>query len=339
MTEEIKKIEDNCKIKSKEQFIEECEKAGISSDWYSFTYDKTKPVCIDGNSVYYGIAGVTNHSVLMTIWDTAFKKLQSYKKEYEWEISGAGYRITAIDITESEYIANRKQDYQYPDILITKSIPDNKPSQTMLDDGWIDGGYDYYMGYYNYSKVVDIRTVLDKIGICFKKKTDKRDVQEFGFSEEYLLGSYTYDIPSDMLEEIAKEVHSVLNVKKDILAPRPISNELKDKIIQRLATNILEDEFQALLRLRDEHKNALFNAIDKSLFEKEQKNAFAKASRVVEKNNPATQNVMGSRSYLIMSNNFDLVYDVADIPRKMRFNTRNDIKSINDRMGNKNEPR
>ena len=48
---------------------------------------------------------------------------------------------------------------------------------------------------------------------------------------------------------------------------------------------------------------------------------------------------MGSRSYLIMSNNSDLVYDVADIPRKMRFNTRNDIKSINDRMGNKNEPR
>lgn len=330
MTEaEKKKIEDNCKIKSKEQFVEECEKAGISSDWYSFTYDKTKPVCIDGNSVYYGKAGVINHSILMTIWDTAFKKLQSYKKEYEWEMSGTEYRITAIDITKSEYIANRKQDYQYPNVLITKSIPDNKPSQAMLDDGWIDGGYDYYMGYYNYSKVVDIRTILDKIRICFKKKTDERDIQEFGFSEEYLSGAYTYDIPSDMVEEIAKEIHSALNTKK------AISDKLKDKIIQRLIANLLEEEFSALLQLRDAHKKALFDVIDKSLSEREQRDAFTEASRLVESNNPACQNVLGCRSYLITHHNFDLVYEAAGIERKVRFASRNDIKATNDKLGNK----
>lgn len=330
MTEaEKKKIEDNCKIKSKEQFIEECEKAGISSDWYSFIYDKTKPVCIDGNSVYYDKFGVTNCSVLMCIWDIAFKKLLSYKKEYEWKSLGLEYKITAVDITKTEYIA-RKQEYQYPEVLITKSIPENKPSQTMLDNGWVDGGYDYYMGYYNYSKVVDIRTILDKVEVSFQKKTDERDVKEFGFSEEYLLGSYTYDIPSDMLEEIAKEVHSFY-IKKDTL----ISDELKDKIILQLASNFLEEEFQALLRLRDEHKNALFNAIDKSLSEREQRDAFAEASRIIEGNNPAFQNVLGCRSYLITHHNFDLAYEAAGIERKSRFASRNDIKATNDKLWNK----
>lgn len=36
----------NCCIKTQEQFIEECRKANIQDDWYAFTEDKSKPVCM-----------------------------------------------------------------------------------------------------------------------------------------------------------------------------------------------------------------------------------------------------------------------------------------------------
>ena len=36
----------NCKIKTKEQFIQECKKNGIEDDWYNFSEEHTKPVSI-----------------------------------------------------------------------------------------------------------------------------------------------------------------------------------------------------------------------------------------------------------------------------------------------------
>ena len=102
--EEIKRIEDTCKIKSKEQFIQECENNNILSEWYSFTYDRSKPVSFHKDGVYYGKRGATYCSVLMTLWDVAFEKLIEYKKEYEWQQSGENFRIDEIGITTTEYI-------------------------------------------------------------------------------------------------------------------------------------------------------------------------------------------------------------------------------------------
>ena len=50
---------DKCRIKTKEQFLQECRMAGISADWYAFTYDQYKPMSMDENTVYYQKSGKT----------------------------------------------------------------------------------------------------------------------------------------------------------------------------------------------------------------------------------------------------------------------------------------
>lgn len=317
--EEIKRIEANCVIKTKEDFINECKQAGIPEDWYSFTYDKTKPVCFDGNSVYYGKMGVTNHAVLMTMWDTAFKKLQDYKKQYEWEQSGNIFRIDDINIHSKERISD-KRNMEFPYVTIYTCTFTEKPVQSLIDEGWEPGSYSYYMGEFSYTKTADIRTLFDKVEFSFTKKTDDRDKMEFGFTDEFTEGSYHYPLPLEFLEEIA-----VAKFNK-----QPLSDELKERLITALASNIVEDEFNALLELRDGHRKALFDAIDSTLSEKEQKDKFAKVSRMVEYSNPAFMNVFGSRSRVITKHNFDLAYQKAGLTRKDV-----SVKEVNDKFGNK----
>ena len=54
---------DKCRIKSKEQFLDECRKAGVPEDWYAFICDRSKPVSMDEDTVYYGKSGKTIVSV------------------------------------------------------------------------------------------------------------------------------------------------------------------------------------------------------------------------------------------------------------------------------------
>ena len=42
------RLENGCRIKTKEQFIEACRAAAIPDDWYAFVRDRTKPVSMDG---------------------------------------------------------------------------------------------------------------------------------------------------------------------------------------------------------------------------------------------------------------------------------------------------
>ncbi len=50
---------DMCRIKTEEQFLEECQKAGMDADWYAFACDRSKPVSMDEDTVYYGRSGKT----------------------------------------------------------------------------------------------------------------------------------------------------------------------------------------------------------------------------------------------------------------------------------------
>ncbi|MBQ2591972.1 MAG: hypothetical protein II567_01655, partial [Candidatus Riflebacteria bacterium] len=78
-------IYDKCRVKTQEQFIEECRKAEIPDDWYAFTKDTSKPVFMNEDTVYYGKGG---HTIVMydfQRWDVAFEELLRYKKHYQWE--------------------------------------------------------------------------------------------------------------------------------------------------------------------------------------------------------------------------------------------------------------
>jgi hypothetical protein len=98
--------------------------------------------------------------------------------------------------------------------------------------------------------------------------------------------------------------------------------ELRQKIIDSVAKNIIDDEFNALLNLRDEHKQGLFGNIDVKITRKEQKNNWAKVSGSIEFKNPAYLNVYGSRSDTVTHHNFDLVHqeyeDIKDTESRLR---------------------
>ncbi|MBR4330681.1 MAG: hypothetical protein IKP71_12625 [Candidatus Riflebacteria bacterium] len=124
---------DKCKIKTKEQFLDECRKAGISDDWYAFTCDRSKPVSIDEDTVYYGKSGETIVTYPFHRWDIDFNKLLRYKEESEWEATGALYRITSVEWKSNANISNifgytmDIREYRFSE----------QPEQEMLDDGWV----------------------------------------------------------------------------------------------------------------------------------------------------------------------------------------------------------
>ncbi|MCR5352918.1 MAG: hypothetical protein K6D98_01275 [Clostridiales bacterium] len=296
------KLLDRCRIKTKEQFLDECKKAGIKKDWYAFTCDRSKPVSIDDDTVYYGKSGKTIVAYPFHRWDIAFRELTAYKEESEWEATGAPYRITSVkwesnaNITAAFGTTMTLREYRFSE----------QPEQEMLDDGWIYDHYDRYMGYSVYHKNESTGSVMRNASIVFRftKRTDKRDADTFGFAEgSYLCGTYRYPVPQDLRTRIRSE--------RDF--PVRISDELCQTLTERLAKNLIEDEFEDLRAIQEDKRNALSAAFDPKLSEREQKDAFARASNNAEAGHPAANNYEDSRCYIVSHNNLRRAYDRAGL--------------------------
>ena len=293
---------DKCQIKTREQFLDECRKAGIDEDWYAFTCDRSKPVSIDEDTVYYGKSGKTIVAYPFHRWDIAFRELLSYKEECEWEATGAPYRITSV---KWESGVNISAIFGYT-MSIREYRFSEQPEQDMLDDGWIYDHYDRYMGYSVYHKKVSTGSVMRNafIVFTFTKRTDKRDAETFGFKEgTYLSGSYHYPVPQDLRARIKSE--------RDF--PVRISDELCQTLTERLATNLIEDEFSDLRAFQEDEQNALFAAVCPKLTKQEQKDAFVQALRGAESGHPAVDNYEDSRCYIVSHNNLHRAYDKAGL--------------------------
>ena len=292
-----------CRIRSEKQFISECKKADIHEDWYAFDCDRSKPVSMDDDTVYYRKSGETSVSYPFQRWDIAFRELLRYKEEYEWEATGAPYRITSVNLESNDNIIVSFGNT----MTIEQCRFSEHPEQEMLDDGWVYDHYDQYMGYSVYHKTVPNNSVMSKtfIVFTFKKRTDKRDAETFGFAENtYLRGSYRYPVPEDLHTRIVSE--------RDF--PDTISNELREILIQRLAKNLIEDEYEDLRAFQKGLQSALNAACDPKLSEREQKDAFVQALRCAEKGHPAVDNYKESRCYIVTHNNLHLAYDRAGLP-------------------------
>ena len=292
-----------CRIKTEEQFLDECRKAGISDDWYAFACDHSKPVSMDEETVYYGKNGKTLVSYPFQRWDIAFRELLACKEEYEWEASGAPYRITEVkwrsdaDITAALGSAMTIRACRFTE----------QPEQEMLDDGWIYDHYDHYMGYSVYHKTVPGSSVMRNacIVFTFTKRTDKRDADTFGFEEgRYLRGTYRYPVPKDLRMRIAAE--------RDF--PVRISDELSKILTERLAKHLLEDEFEDLRAFQKDAQSALAAACDPKLSESDQQNAFAQALRRAEAGHPAVDNYEESRCHIVTLSELRRAYDRAGLP-------------------------
>lgn len=293
---------DKCRIKTREQFLRECRMAGISEDWYAFTRDPSKLVSMDEDTVYYGMTGKTIVAYSFHRWDIAFRELLSCKEEYEWEATGAEYRITSV---EWESNANITASFGHTMMLRAYRFSE-QPEQDMQNDGWTYDHYDRYMGYSVYHKSVSAGSVMRKASIvfAFTKRTDKRDAETFGFEEgAYLGGSYRYPVPRDLRDRIMSE--------RDF--PVRLSDELQEILTLRLAKNLLEDEFEDLRVFQEAGRKALYAAFHPKLSAREQRQTFADASNRAGAGNPAVDNVQGSRCYIVTHNNLRRAYDRAGL--------------------------
>lgn len=301
--EEIKALEQKCTLKTKEQFVEACREAGISEEWYAFSDDRIKPVNIGEKEVLYGIIGKTIVLYPFQLWDVAYEELLKYKDQYDTFIRDrTKFRIDNVRWSSDVQIyAGRSNGYPY--VTLRHVEFSKNPDRALLEKGWTYGGYDHYMDYSDYYKTVDIRDLAGEIVVEFTKLTDDRDRIEFGFTDAFMRGSYRYPVPSELKERILHNFH--INGQ--------LSGQLIDELKQRFSKRLLEDEYQALLRLRDDHLRALLDAIDSKLTEKEQKTAFADAGNAAVLGNPASQNVYGSRSHVVEHKNFDIAYRKAGI--------------------------
>lgn len=293
---------DLCRIKTEEQFLDECKIAGIDENWYAFVCDRSKPVSIDADTVYYGKSGETIVSYPFQRWDIAFRELVAYKKEYEWEATGAPYRITSV-----KWESNADITSHFGGTMKLREIRfSEQPEQEMLDDGWTYDHYDQYMCYSVYYKTVSAGTVMRNASIAFRfrKRTDKRDADTFGFEEgRYLSGAYHYPVPQDLRTRIRSERGF----------PVFISDELCRILTERLAKNLIEDEFEDLKAFQEAGREALSAAFDPKLSEDEQKKAFADASNRSESGHPAVDNYEGSRCHIVIHNNLHRAYDRAGL--------------------------
>lgn len=197
MDEKEKELLEKCSIKTKEQFIAKCKEASINDDWYAFTLDRKKPVSTDEDTVYYGISGKTIVWFPFQKWDIAFDKLLRYKKEYEWELTGAPYRITSVNFESNANITTHFGNT----MTINEYRFSKEVEQEMLDDSWVYDHYDQYMCYSVYHKTVTTSSIMANSSILFRfiKRTDKRDADTFNFLEgKYLCGAYHYPVPKDL---------------------------------------------------------------------------------------------------------------------------------------------
>ena len=267
---------DKCRIQSEEQFLAACGEAGISADWYAFSCDRSRPVSMDADTVYYGKSGKTIVSYPFQRWDIAFRELLRFQEEHAWEAAGAPYRITSVEWKSDAGIVSALGNT----MTIREYRFSEQPEQEMLDNGWRYDRYDRYMGYSVYHKTVSAGSVMGNAFLVFEfsKRTDRRDRETFGFAEgRYLRGSYRYAVPQDLQGRIRAE--------RDF--PVRLSEALCRTLTERLAKHLIEDEYEDLRALMTDEQHALRGAFDRSLPERAQKEAFAQALRRAEAGHPA----------------------------------------------------
>ena len=281
----------NCKIKTKEQFIQECKKNGIEDDWYNFSEEHTRPVSIGNEHVTYGIVGRTNCAFPETRWDEAMEHLLKYKRFVEWERSGSPLKIEDVEFKTKYFVQEFRDGYA---TLCTVSQT-NEPDQELLDEGWIYENYDWYQGVCNYYKKVRYEELDAPIQISFIKRTEERDKKEFGFTEPSLRGSFRYPVPKKFRDEIFR----------DLEKEKTLSEAIKEKLAKHFEKTLIDDEFNAFVDLKNTVPKVMLKAIDSTQSNtKEQKDAMFQAARIVKNNNPAYDNFYGSRSHILS----DLIY-------------------------------
>lgn len=262
------------KIKNRSELEEILSKHNIPANWYSFKIDRNKPVCLDNKTVYYGKFGQTycNNG---TEYDVMLEQLLNYQKEQEFYNSDTQkIFVKEIFLLNQRYFESIKID---EDGLITSEVVSHtKEDEELIADGYTYSHFDWYMGWHIYTKSVD-SSVFSHIVIEFNKKTTPQERSVYGFSDNVMFTSITYDIPDVLRDKLIKYITE--NYKKS--RAKICDSDLINEIINHFtADKISLDESNNLIKLNQSLREGLYNELirQKSLNIKDE-SAFVKALR------------------------------------------------------------
>ncbi len=316
-----KRETDTLNIRSKDELISACNAAGIPKEWYSFTYSDDVLVCKNNDTIYYGNHGQTSNSrEPERLYANMYYELLNYKKIAEWEAQGIPYRLLGIEV-KLHYRFNKDPDKEYPYVIARTEAGDNDLANKVAL-GWKNNGYDRYMGWYYLTKVDDIRNLIKNIVIIFDKKTTDEDKVIFGFSSDYMTGAYSYEVPSEMSEEIAKSLYDNNGT---------VSKEIKDKIFSHFSEAFILDEFKGLCAMKNDYERAIENfnrEIGQS--DEQAKKKLGEQFRTIWDNNPSHLNCFDCRSEILENFYYDKAYEILGLERKPKTgrNCENNWKSF-----------
>ena len=312
IVEELKKKKreiDTLNIRSKDELISACNAAGIPKEWYSFTYSDDALVCKNNDTIYYGNHGQTSNSrEPERLYANMYYELLNYKKIAEWEAQGLPYRLLSIEV-KLHYRFKKDPDKEYPYVIAqTESGGNDLANKFAL--GWKNNGYDRYMDWYDMTKVDDIRNLIKNIVIIFKKKTTDEDKAIFGFSSDYLIGAYSYEVPSEMSEEIAKSLYDNNGA---------VSAEIKEKIFSHFSEAFILDEFKGLCTMKNNYESALEN-INREIGQSDEqaKTKLREQFSSIWNNNPSHLNYLDCRSDILENYYYDKAYEKLGLVRERK---------------------
>lgn len=300
-------------IRSQDELISACDAARIPREWYSFTYSDTVLVCKNKNTIYYGKHGETSNSQNPdSLYEGMYHELLRFKEIAEWEAQGLPYELLGIDVN-LHYRFKKDHDKDYPYVIVQTEVFNKADAENMVAVGWKENGYDRYMDYYHLIKVEDIRNLIKNIVITFNKKTTDEDKAMFGFSDDYMLGVYSYDVPGEMNEMIAKSLFDNNGT---------VSERVKEKIFSHFSDSFIRDEFNGLCTMKNDFERviaSLNRGID--LSDEQIKNKLREQFKPIWYNNPAHCNYSDSRSDILEDFYYDKAYEKLELacaPKKGR---------------------
>ena len=224
-------------------------------------------------------------------------------------------RYELLEVKVNVYYGFKKEpNMQYPNVIFQREALSKEQVDEMVASGWTEMGYDRYMDYYHMKKVGDIRNNIKNIVIYFNKMTTEEDKAMFGFSDEYLMGSYTYEVPDEMREEIAKILFA---------SNGSLDEDSSNTIFNYFSQVFLTDEFNALHKMKCEYEQSLKSlSREPGESESEVEEKLNEQYRNIFKNNPADCNYMNSRAWIIKTSYYDRATEKLGLKKKAKRNKR-----------------
>lgn len=247
-------------IHTQEQLIQQADELHIDRSWYSFDGDRTRPVTLSGDTIYYGKSGETICGSKYGKYDIMLKELLAYKENYDYLQADVKYKISYV---YAEYQGTVEKYYkEQGKVLVADGTQSQGPSEKLINEGWSFVQYDNYDGISRYNKLCG-EEMLQHITIVFNKKTDQRDRDTFSFTKDAMITAVSFPVPEALRAEIFKDIAE--NPNRMYYPKSVIDDKLAMRAIEAIGgmDAVIEQEYTNLIKYSDLVRSRLFAAAKK----------------------------------------------------------------------------